>query len=109
MDQYQDDSLTNGHIVASAQPLDLSEGQKAIASDEYAAAYGEELSHTLDLDTWHSGDQLADLYQRLEVEVEKAVQQEDETRERVRQINISSTSQSPRGACRRWSLPNDSR
>ena len=86
MDQYQDDNPTTGHIVASAQPLDLNEGQEAIASDEYAAAYGEELSHTLDLDTWHSGDQLAELYQRLELEVEKAVQQEDETRERVRKI-----------------------
>ena len=86
MEQFQDNGNTTREVMASAQPLDLKGQQEAILTDEYAAAYGEELSHTLNLDTWHSGDDLIELYERLEAEVQKAIQQEDETRVRIRQI-----------------------
>lgn len=66
--------------------LDLIEGDALVLPDEYAAAYGEKLSCTLDLDTWESGDQLARLYERLEAEISEAVRREDEMRARVREI-----------------------
>jgi hypothetical protein len=85
VEQHQD----NGEIeeaMASRRPLDLREESETILPDEYAAAYGEELSRTLDLDTWQSGDELARLYEQLEAEVQEAVRREDETRARIRQI-----------------------
>jgi hypothetical protein len=68
------------------RPLDLREEAETVLPDEYKSAYGEDLTHTLDLDTWHSGDELAKLYERLESEVQEAVRQEDDTRARIRQV-----------------------
>ena len=84
MEKIQNSGTTTGEAMASAQPLDLRSDGETIRTDEYAAAYGEELSRTLSLDTWHSGDGLLELYERLEAEVQKAIQQEDETRESIR-------------------------
>lgn len=87
MQQFQDDGRTSEEeVMVSSKPLDLSGDRETILTDEYAAAYGEELSRTLNLDTWSSGDELVELYKRLEAEVQNAIEQEDETRARIRQI-----------------------
>ena len=86
MERFQDNGMASEEVMASAQRLELSGERETIHTDEYAAAYGEELSRTLNLDTWHSGDELMELYERLEAEVQKAIEQEDETRARIRQI-----------------------
>ncbi len=84
MEKTPNDGNTTGEAMASAQPLELRSDEETINTGEYAAAYGENLSQTLSLDTWHSGDELLELYVRLEAEVQKAIQQEDETREGIR-------------------------
>jgi hypothetical protein len=76
--------------------LDHEQGQLTLPSDgnapprteldEFKTAFGEPLERTLDLETWHRGENLADLYGRLEEEIAGAVRQEDAMRERVRQI-----------------------
>lgn len=53
-------------------------------SKEFEVAFGEPLAQTLDLDTWHTGENLDALYDRLETEITEAVRQEDRIRERVR-------------------------
>ncbi len=55
-----------------------------LSADEYVAAHGEKLSVTLDLDTWHAGEDLAAMYARLEQEVGEAVKQETEFQKRIR-------------------------
>ncbi len=66
-------------------PEDADQGlPKPIDGDEFRSAYGEALADTLDLTTWHLGENLAALYGRLEKEVQEAVQQESRIRERVR-------------------------
>ncbi len=61
-------------------------GAQITQSDEFQTAFGETLEQTLDLDTWHRGEDLANLYGRLEQEIACAVKQEDELREQVRKI-----------------------
>lgn len=85
MDQSQNNGRHTEELMASGQPLDFRRDQETIQSDDYSVAYGEELSHTLNLDTWHTGDDLLELYERLEAEVRKAIQQEDETKDYIRQ------------------------
>lgn len=58
--------------------------QPPLSEDEYEAAHGEKLSHTLDLDTWLPGADLVQMYARLEQEIAEAVQQEGEFEERIR-------------------------
>lgn len=47
-----------------------------VADDEFKAATGESIEHTLDLSTWQAGVDLGALYQRLEAEVGPALEQE---------------------------------
>jgi hypothetical protein len=63
----------------------MEDQRESILPDEYTSAYGEELSSTLNLDTWQSSDDLAGLYARLEEEIKEAVHREDEMRLRIRQ------------------------
>lgn len=51
---------------------------------ELESALGESLSCTLDLNTWKRGEDLNQLYGRLEQEVREAVEQEGRIRERIR-------------------------
>jgi hypothetical protein len=62
-------------IVAEQAPLE---------AEEYEQAFGEKLAQTLDLATWQPGENLADLYGRLQQEVADAVMQEDRIRSRIR-------------------------
>lgn len=48
-----------------------------VSPEEFAAAFGEELQRTLDVDTWSSGQDLALVYGRLADEVREAVAREE--------------------------------
>ena len=84
--QVRENSDTNENELVAAQPLNLNRDHEAIPTSEYAAAYGEELSRTLNLDTWHSGDELPELYERLDAEVKKSIEEENELKGRIRKI-----------------------
>lgn len=60
------------------------ESQPQVSPDEYAAGFGEDIRRTLDLDTWHTGEDLADVYQRIDREIREAVGQEAEQRTLIR-------------------------
>lgn len=55
-----------------------------MADDEFKAATGESIKHTLDLSTWQAGVDLGALYQRLEAEVGPALEQEQRIQDVVR-------------------------
>jgi hypothetical protein len=55
-------------------------------ADEFRTSFGETLDQALDLNTWHRGEDLANLYGRLEQEIADAIKGEDELRERVRKV-----------------------
>lgn len=55
-----------------------------VDNDEFAEAYGEPLARTLDLGTWKPGEDIAELYERLDREVAAAVAQSDALREQIR-------------------------
>lgn len=63
---------------------ELTGDQSPLLEDEYEAAHGETLSHTLDLDTWHPGADLMQMYARLQREIAEAVEQEKGYQERIR-------------------------
>jgi len=55
-----------------------------VQDPEFEAAYGEPFAQTLNLSTWALGENLAELYGRLEEEVTRAVEQENRIREVIR-------------------------
>jgi hypothetical protein len=55
-----------------------------VDANEFEAATGEALERVLDIATWRSGEDLGDLYQRLEQVVAGAVEQEDRIRTAMR-------------------------
>ena len=62
---------------ATMPPLSLCAEATPVDANEFAVAFGEALHHTLDLDTWQPGENLAALYERLEAEIDRALRQED--------------------------------
>lgn len=60
-------------------------GVPTITGDEYLEAHGETLSNTLDLDTWHPGTDLIQLYARLQEEIAVAVKQETQQKKAIRE------------------------
>lgn len=56
----------------------------AMGEDEFLTAFGEPIAHTLDINTWRVGEDLASMYQALEQEITAAVEQEGHIRERIR-------------------------
>lgn len=58
--------------------------QASITPDEYTAGFGEHLQHTLDVDTWKTGEDLADIYRRIDQEVRQAVAGEESFRAHIR-------------------------
>jgi hypothetical protein len=56
-----------------------------VTGDDYRAVHGEELSRTLDLDTWRAGADLVEMYSRLEREVADAVREERRVQKQIRQ------------------------
>lgn len=72
-----------------------------VQDPEFEAAFGESFTQTLNLDTWALGEDLAELYGRLEEEVARAVEQEDRIREAIRREvfpQIASARGAPKGA-----------
>src|SRR5689334_11246978 len=55
-----------------------------VDANEFEAATGESLARVLDIASWRSGEDLGDLYQRLEEVVAGAVEQEDRIRTAMR-------------------------
>jgi hypothetical protein len=66
-----------------------------VDDDEFEKAFGESLAEALDVDTWELGQNLLELYARMEREVEEAVQQEGELRERIREVVFPRLSRRP--------------
>lgn len=56
-----------------------------VTAEEFHQGFGESLSDTLNLDTWKAGEDLANLYARLEAEVSDAVTREDAMRTTLRE------------------------
>jgi hypothetical protein len=52
--------------------------------EDFEREFGEPLRRVLDLDTWHPGTDLEQLYERLETEVASAIAQEDRVRDAIR-------------------------
>jgi hypothetical protein len=74
---------------------------EVVDPSDFRTAYGESLQDTLDLDTWERGEDLAELYERLNQEVEEALDQEDNISREVREVvfdQIVSRPGAPRGA-----------
>jgi hypothetical protein len=72
-----------------------------IPDPEFETAFGESLTQTLNLDTWVLGEDLAELYGRLEEEVARAVEQEDRITNAIRQEvfhRIATAPHAPKGA-----------
>lgn len=79
----------------------IDESDLLVDENSFASAYGESLNTTLDINTWSIGGDLEGLYQRLEEEIGKAVQTENELRETIRSKilpRIAKRPKSPRGA-----------
>ncbi|HJT59064.1 MAG TPA: hypothetical protein VJ761_21335 [Ktedonobacteraceae bacterium] len=76
----QNDQATDKHLPDGSG----TDNALAIESDEFQAAFGEPVDNTLDIDTWHLGDDLAAMYTRLEREIADAVEQGGRIRERIR-------------------------
>ena len=74
------DVLANGE--ESAIPAGNSD--KDYSVEEFEKRHGEQLSSTLDLDTWRSGVNLDEMYARLEIEVADAVKNETILQKQIR-------------------------
>lgn len=75
--------------------------QTPISGNDYELATGESLSRTLDLDTWHPGADLMEMYERLSKEVAEAVKEESRFQKQIRAEIfplLSSRSGAPSGA-----------
>ena len=86
------------------------EAERLIADDEYAEAYGEPISHTLDLDTWEGGLDLESLYRRLEREVGDAIAQQRRAQQQVRAEIfplLRTAADAPAEAGRHTAMPED--
>lgn len=72
-----------------------------ISSDDFKAGFGEDLQRTLDLDTWRSGEDLGEVYTRIEAEVREAVELEEVVRKTIREVvfpRLAGYPGAPRGA-----------
>jgi hypothetical protein len=58
----------------------------ALTVSEFETAFSEPLEQTLNLDTWHAGTDLMQLYERLEREVAEAVRQESRIQSQIREV-----------------------
>lgn len=85
MDDDKKNSESVQNSISSNVPLVSREGEGTLFQPhELESALGESLSCTLDLDTWKRGEDLNQLYGRLEQEVREAVEQESRIRKRIR-------------------------
>lgn len=73
----------NGDRLASGPPSQVE--QKILAAEDFQASFGEDIQHTLDLNTWRGGTDLSDDYSRIEREIREAVVRETEVQKTIRQ------------------------
>lgn len=69
-----------------SEPTEPQVPSDELASSDFQQEYGEPLRRVLDLDTWHSGADVQELYERLEAEVAKAISQENRVRDGIRSV-----------------------
>jgi hypothetical protein len=88
-------------IPTDNQATRINEADTLVDDQTFTSAYGESLTTTLDIATWQTGGDLEGLYQRLEAEVEAAVQTEDTLRASIRRDvfpRLRSRPGAPKGA-----------
>jgi hypothetical protein len=73
---------THDDELSSAPSSELQ--QPPMTHDEYSESFNEPLERTLDLDTWHVGGNLLEVYDRLRAEVAEAVRQERQVHRMIR-------------------------
>jgi hypothetical protein len=91
------DSAQDSAQGASLAPSDQTE----VTTDDYRDGFGEDLQQTLDLATWSAGEDLSDVYSRIEAEVRVAVEQEAGLRKTIRAVifpRLSDYPGAPKGA-----------
>ncbi len=74
---------------------------EVIEGDDFLAGYGESLEDTLNLDSWTRGEDLIELFERLDQEVNQALEQEDAISKQVREVvfnQITGRPNAPKGA-----------
>ena len=62
---------------------------------EYEEAFDEPIQNTLDLDTWRTGENLSEAYERLEKEVSEALSRENSYRQEIRDTVFSRLKNTP--------------
>ena len=86
--------------VVSTQP-GLQTPPEIIGTNDFLASYGEPLENALNLDTWDRGEDLVGLWERLDREVNQALEQEDTIRKQIRKVvftEIATRPEAPKGA-----------
>lgn len=63
--------------------VNQSREQQGVSPDEFSEGFGESLQQTLDVDTWRAGEDLGDIYRRIEREVREAVAHEERYRTEI--------------------------
>src|SRR5436305_7928030 len=80
------DSVSNGDGDSAGDlPSPDAGAVPILGGDEFAESFAEPLGKTLDLSTWHPGQDLIELYDRLRQEVAEAVRQEDRIHHEIRE------------------------
>jgi hypothetical protein len=82
---------------AHADPDELTE----VTPEVFSEGFGEDIYHTLDVDTWQTGEDLSAIYSRIEHEVREAVRQEEEHRRTIRRLvfpRLADYAGAPKGA-----------
>jgi hypothetical protein len=72
-----------------------------VTPEEFSQGFGENIHQTLDMDTWHTGEDLGAVYRRIEAEIRDAVHQEEEHRTLIRRIifpQLQNRPSAPKGA-----------
>ncbi len=83
---------------AKAEPaptLRIAESEPLITDEAFSSAYGETIDRAIDIGTWHAGEDMADLYSRLDQVIGEAVHEEDATARRVRDVIFPRLAQRP--------------
>lgn len=75
----------NSHIDGLPDPYSADPEVPEVNSDEFREGFGEDLSNTLDLDTWMTGTDLNLIYGRLAQEVREALEQERALHKMIRE------------------------
>ncbi|MGH3085713.1 MAG: hypothetical protein ACRDSJ_00160 [Rubrobacteraceae bacterium] len=77
--------MDDGNSHANSLPDDYAAEVPEVHPDEFREGFGEDLSNTLDLDTWTTGPDLSLIYGRLAEEVREALEQEKALHKMIRE------------------------